>query len=207
MIEAPQERAVGFAWWLEPIVAGKWGGASRLTVMVALGLPAAWLLSMIMLPLMALSSSKIVSNLELAFLVMAGCIGFGSVPAAVGLFIWDRVRGAKARAAAVEHAATASRNSAAAARTQADREFSAARVALAAIYASHHAALVAEASRILAAGKYGRRDVAAAAAEFSAFQDTVAEPELVSQGHSATTIRGAFAADRSKLIGAILAGV
>lgn len=194
-------------WWLTPISRGKYGGASRLTCLAALGFPISMTIVIVDIAVIPASMFKTPNTLVLGLeLFSTGFlwVGVASVPLALALLIWDIIRAGPAREAAATAKRAQAHHDQEEARSKAEAEDGEVRVALAAFYAKHQHVLSAEIRRLLEADRYGRRDTEAAAREFSAFQEGVAEPTLVAQGHGRLLIQAAFQADKAELLGMIV---
>ena len=75
------------------------------------------------------------------------------------------------------------------------------------IYDKHHESLVDEARKRLQPDRYGQRDTAAAAREFSYFQESVATSELTRRGYLRVHIEEAFEVERDALLLTILRAI
>jgi hypothetical protein len=187
---------------LDPIAPGRFAGVSRLTFWLALGLPASLLAFAILEGVIGgptHSSATQISPLDLAPIVLP-ILGVLCALASVGSFVRDLLVGPRRRRQAVALARDRDHQAAVEAETALTRV----RAAQCGIYAQHHQALVAEAKRLLAPDRYGRRDEAAIAQELSTFQEEVVEPKLLRDGHADHLIREAFRLDRAELVRAIL---
>jgi hypothetical protein len=181
--------------WFRPV----WGNASALSLVLLPWLPIAWVFTLYYLTGHATAGLP-AADFHKGFwpkLAWIDRAAFAATVAGVVSLVMDG-RWARSRR---EAKAAVDRREAAAKR---EGERTGARAALIEIYAVHYAALVGEITPLMAPDRYGRRDEAAIAAAFNAFQREVAEPALVRQAHDLEVVSEVFETTKAQLLGAVL---
>jgi hypothetical protein len=193
--------------WTGPINPGRLRGLSRLTIAFALGFPIAIVVSLVgVFTLFALFPKGLPPAKAYLFYPLTAIewLGAATIPIALALFLkgWvDDVKWRKARDQARLQAGRQAQDD-----ERADLRVKAQGVLarLEAIYAEHNDALVAQAKELLKPDRYGRRDTAAAAQEFAAFQDTVVVPALTQAGYPSDLIAPVFETKKAELLANVL---